>query len=68
MESTYKVIELIGSSPESWEDAAKKALEKASQSLEDIRIAEVVEMDMKVENGKITAFRTKMKISFKYQE
>jgi len=68
MESTYKVIELIGSSPESWEDAAKNALDKASQSLEDIRIAEVVEMDVKVMNGKITNYRTKMGISFKYQE
>jgi len=68
MESTYKVIELIGTSPSSWEDAAKNALATASQSLEDIRIVEVVELDMKVENNKVTAYRAKIKVSFKYQE
>ena len=68
MESTYKVIELIGTSPSSWEEAAKNALETASKSLKDLRIAEVVEFDMKVEEGKITAYRARIKISFKYQE
>jgi len=68
MESTYKVIELIGTSPTSWEEAAKNAVETASKSLKDLRIAEAVEFDMKVEGGKVTAFRTKVKISFKYQE
>jgi flavin-binding protein dodecin len=68
MESTYKVIELIGTSPTSWEEAAKNAVETASKSLKDLRIAEAVEFDMKVESGKVTAFRSKVKISFKYQE
>jgi len=68
MESTYKVIELIGTSPNSWEEAAKNAVETASKSLKDLRIAEAMEFDMKVEGGKVTAFRTKVKISFKYQE
>ena len=68
MESTYKVIELIGTSPNTWEEAAKNAVETASKSLKDLRIAEAVEFDMKVEEGKVTAFRTKVKISFKYQE
>ena len=68
MESTYKVIELIGTSPNSWEEAAKNAVETASKSLKDLRIAEAVEFDMKVEGGKVTAFRTRVNISFKYQE
>jgi len=68
MESVYKVIELIGTSPNSWEEAAKNAVEIASKSLKDLRIAEAVEFDMKVEDGKVSAFRTKVKVSFKYQE
>jgi len=68
MESVYKVIELIGTSPNSWEAAAKKAVETASKSLKDLRIAEAVEFDMKVEDGKVSAFRTKVKVSFKYQD
>jgi len=68
MESTYKVIELIGTSPNSWEEAAKNAVETAGKSLKDLRIAEAVEFDMKVEGGKVSAYRTKVKISFKYQE
>jgi len=68
MESTYKVIELIGTSPNSWEEAAKNAVETARKTLKDLRIAEAVEFDMKVEDGKITAYRTKVKVSFKYQE
>ena len=68
MESTYKVIELIGTSPNSWEEAAKNAVETAAKSLKDLRIAEAVEFDLKLEEGKVAAYRTKMKISFKYQE
>lgn len=65
-ESVYKVIELIGSSTESWEKAAANAVETASKSLRDLRIAEIVEMDIQIEDGKIVAYRTKVKVSFKY--
>ncbi len=65
-ESTYKIIELVGSSPTSWEEASKNAIARASQSLKDLRIAEVAELDMKIEDGKIVAFRTRLKVSFKY--
>jgi hypothetical protein len=68
MDSTYKVIELIGTSPTSWEEAAKNAVKTAGKSLKDLRIAEAVEFDMKVEDDKVVAFRTKVKISFKYKE
>jgi flavin-binding protein dodecin len=68
MDSTYKVIELIGTSPSSWEEAAKNAVETAGKSLKDLRIAEAVEFDMKVEDDKVVAFRTKVKISFKFKE
>lgn len=68
MESVYKVIELIGTSPNSWEEAARNAVETAAQSLKDLRIAEVAELDMKVEGGKVSAYRVKVKVSFKYQE
>jgi len=68
MESVYKVVELIGTSPNSWEEAAKNAVETAGKSLKDLRIAEAVEFDMKVEDGKVSAYRTKVKVSFKYQE
>ena len=68
MDSTYKVIELIGTSSQSWEEAAKNAVETAGKSLKDLRIAEAVEFDMKVEDDKVVAFRTKVKISFKYKE
>ena len=66
-DSVYKVIELIGTSTESWEKAAMVAVERASQSLRDLRVAEVVELDMVLENGKITAYRTKLKVSFKFE-
>jgi len=66
-ESIYKVIELIGTSSESWEKAATAAVERASQSLRDLRIAEIVEMDMVLENGKVSAYRTKIKVSFKFE-
>ena len=65
-ESVYKVIDLIGTSPTSWEEAARNAVETASKSLRDLRIAEVIKLDMKTENGKVTAFRTRVKLSFKY--
>ncbi|MBA7688312.1 Calcium dodecin [subsurface metagenome] len=67
MDSTYKIIELIGTSPTSWEEAAKNAVETATKSLKDLRIAEIVEFDMKVEEGKVVAYRAKVKVSFKYQ-
>ena len=68
MESIYKVIEIIGTSPNSWEEAAKNAVETASRTLKDLRVAEAVEFDLKLEDGKVSAYRTKMKISFKYQD
>jgi flavin-binding protein dodecin len=66
-ESVYKVIELVGTSTESWEAAARTAVETASKSLRDLRIAEVVELDMQLEEGKVLAYRAKVKVSFKYQ-
>ena len=68
MESTYKVIELVGTSADSWEEAAKNAISTAAKTLEDIRIAEAVEFDLKVEDGKVLAYRTKVKVSFKFRE
>jgi flavin-binding protein dodecin len=65
-ESVYKVIELVGSSPASWEDAAKNAVATASKSLKDLRVAEITKLDMKVEGGQVTAFRSRVKLSFKY--
>ncbi len=67
MESTYKIIELIGTSPTTREEAAKSAVETAAKSLKDLRIAEIVEFDMRVEDGKVLAYRAKVKVSFKYQ-
>ena len=64
--SVYKVIELVGTSPESWEAAAKAAVETAAKHLHDLRIAEVVQLDMHLEDGKIQAYRAKVKVSFKY--
>ncbi len=66
--SVYKIIELVGSSPESWEKAAENAITLASKSLRDLRIAEVCEMDMHINEGKIEAYRVKLKVSFKYQD
>ncbi len=66
-ESTYKIIELVGTSNVSWEDAAKNAVETASKTLEDLRIAEITKLDMKVENGKVSAYRAKVNLSFKYE-
>ena len=66
-DSVYKVIELVGTSSESWEKAAAVAVERAAQSLRDLRVAEVVELDMVMEDGKITAYRAKLKVSFKFE-
>jgi len=65
-ESVYKVIELVGSSSESWEKAAAAAVETAAKSLRDLRIAEVLQLDMQIEDGKVKAYRAKVKVSFKY--
>ncbi len=66
-ESVYKVVELVGTSSESWERAAAAAVERASKSLRDLRIAEVAELDMHLENGKVAQYRAKVKVSFKYE-
>jgi dodecin len=66
-ESVYKIIELVGTSTESWEKAAAAAVEKASESLRNLRIAEVVELDMQLADGEIRAYRAKVKVSFKYE-
>ena len=66
-DSVYKIIELVGSSTVSWDDAAKNAIVKASKSLRDLRIAEVVAQDMHLKDGKIEFYRTKVKLSFKYE-
>lgn len=67
MNSVYKVIELVGTSTESWEKAAAAAVEKASQTLRDLRVAEVEALDMHIEEGKIVAYRAKVKVSFKFE-
>jgi flavin-binding protein dodecin len=64
--SVYRFIEIVGTSTESWEDAAKSAVELAGLTLEDLRIAEIVELDMRVQNNKVTEYRAKVKLSFKY--
>jgi flavin-binding protein dodecin len=66
-ESVYKIIELVGTSTESWEKAASAAVAKASKTLRDLRIAEISELDLQLENGKIRAYRAKVKLSFKYE-
>lgn len=67
-DSIYKVIEIIGTSPKSWEEAAVNAVNRASRSLEELRIAEVVEQDLKIEEGKVVAFRTKLRVSFRFKD
>lgn len=64
--SVYKIIELVGTSPTSWEDAAKKAVDTASATLKDLRVAEIVEQDMKIEADKVVAYRARVRLSFKY--
>jgi len=66
--SIYKVIEIVGTSETSWEDAARNAVERASQSLEDLRVAEVTSQDMKIEDGEVVAYRTKVSVSFKFKD
>ena len=65
--SVYKIIELVGTSTESWEKAAETAVARASQSLEDLRIAEVADLDLVIKDGKVEAYRAKVKVSFKYR-
>ena len=65
--SVYKVIELVGTSDESWEDAAKRAIETAGESLRDLRIAEVSALDMHIDDGKVAVYRAKVKVSFKHE-
>ena len=67
-DSVYKVITLIGTSTESWERAATVAVERAAQTLEDLRVAEIQQLDMQLEDGKVIAYRAKVKVSFKYRE
>ncbi len=68
MGSVYKIIELVGTSETSWEDAAKSAVDTAGKSLKELRVAEVSELDMKLEAGKVTMYRAKVKLSFKYEQ
>jgi len=67
-ESIYKVIELVGSSPTSWEDAVKRAVDEAAKTLHDLRIAEISDLDVKIENNKVVAYRAKVRLSFKYEK
>jgi flavin-binding protein dodecin len=67
-DNVYKVIHLIGTSSKSWEEAGKAAVERAAKSLRDLRVAEVVEQDMVVQDGQVKAYRTKVRVSFKYEE
>ena len=67
-ESVYKIIELVGTSTDSWEKAAAAAVSKASKTLRDLRIAKVSELDLQIENGKVKAYRAKLKLSFKYED
>ena len=67
VETVYKIVEVVGVSEKSWEDAGRRAVETAAGSLRDLRVAEVTKMDMKVEEGKIVAFRTRVSLSFKYE-
>ena len=66
-ESVYKVIELVGTSTESWEKAAKAAVDRAAKSLRDLRVAEIVQQDLQLKNGKVEAYRAKVKVSFKFE-
>jgi dodecin len=67
LDSVYRIVDVVGVSDKSWEDAGRQAIETAASSLRDLRVAEVTKMDMKVENGKVTAFRTRVALSFKYE-
>jgi len=67
-DSVYKVIEVIGTSPDSWEEAGRKAVEKVASHLEDVRVARVAELDLRLEDNKVTLFRARVKVSFKYHD
>ncbi len=67
-ESIYKIIDLVGTSPKSWEDAVNSVIAKASKSIRDLRIAEVKELDVKIEDGKVAAYRARVALSFKYEK
>jgi flavin-binding protein dodecin len=67
-ESVYKVIELVGTSPKSWEDAARTAVETAGKSLKELRVAEITKLDLKIEDGKVVSYRARVSLSFKYQK
>ena len=66
--STYKIIELVGTSDKSWEEAAKTAIETAGESVRDLRIAEITKLDVTIENGKVSSFRARLNVSFKYKK
>ena len=66
-DGVYRIVDVVGVSEKSWEDAGRNAVETAAESLRDLRVAEVTKMDMKVDNGKVTAFRTRVSLSFKYE-
>jgi flavin-binding protein dodecin len=66
--STYTIVELVGTSDKSWEEAAKRAVETAAETLRDLRVAEVVKLDMTVENGKVSSYRSRINLSFKYEK
>lgn len=66
-DSIYKIVDVVGTSPKSWEEAAKNALETASKTLRDLRVAEITQFDLKVENGKVAAYRARVSLSFKYE-
>ena len=66
-DSVYKVIELVGTSPKSWEDAARNAVDAAAESLRELRVAEITKLDLKVEDGKVVAYRARVHLSFKYE-
>jgi hypothetical protein len=67
-ESIYKIVELVGTSASSWEDAAKNAVETASRTLKDLRIAEITKLDLRIEDGKVAAYRARVNLSFKYEK
>ncbi|CAG0939530.1 MAG: Calcium dodecin [Rhodocyclaceae bacterium] len=66
-DAVYKIVEVVGSSPTSWEDAARAAVEAAAKTLRDLRVAEITKLDMKIDNGKVVAFRARVSMSFKYE-
>lgn len=66
-DSIYKIVDVVGTSPKSWEEAAKNAVEAASKTLRDLRVAEITKFDLKIENGKVAAYRARVSLSFKYE-